>query len=138
MILKNKESITQFMKFGLTGVANTAIDFVVYLFLTRFTPFFSIHIIEAKAISFLAAATFSYFANRRWTFNKTGSHNAKEVVLFYSTVGSGIFINVGVQYFVVEILHISDIFGILAAAAFTAVWGFLFSKFIVFKDIKNK
>lgn len=130
------KALIQFIKFGLTGVLNTLIDFGVYLLLTRAVALFALHIFIAKAISFICAATFSYFANRRWTFKKRGPHQAKEVILFYSTVGSAIFINVGIHYLVVEMLHLSDIIGIILAAGFTAVWGFLFSKFIVFKETK--
>lgn len=130
----SREAMIQFLKFASTGIANTLIDFVVYLALTRFVPYFEIHIFIAKAISFLCAATFSFFANRRWTFGRKHAANLAEAVRFYSTVGSGIFINVGIHYTVVQVLHLSDIIGIIAAAGFTVVWGFVFSKFWVFID----
>lgn len=128
-----KKTAFQLSKFLSVGVINTLIDFVIYFSATRMIFFFSTHIFHAKALSFLIATSFSFVANRKWTFKKTDGGKFKEGIKFYLTVGSGIFINVGVHYLVVHIFGHSDVWGIIAAAACTGVWGFSISKFWVFK-----
>ncbi len=71
--------------------------------------------------------------NRYWTFGKSEPVTSTEIIRFYATVGIGIFVNVGVQYIVVTLLGVNDLVGILVASLFTALWGFIFSKFFVFK-----
>jgi putative flippase GtrA len=129
-----KSTAKQFGKFASVGVMNTLIDFIMYFATTRFIFFFSQNIFHAKALSFLLATSFSFMANRKWTFKKSGPGKFKEAVKFYLTVGSGIFINVGMHYLVVKTLGYSDILGIIAAAACTGLWSFSFSKLWVFKQ----
>jgi putative flippase GtrA len=123
----------QFSKYASVGLINTLLDFSVYLILTRFIYIFSINIFTAKAISFFVAMNFSFFANRWFTFKRSDLPTWQEFIKFYLTVGSGIFINVGVHYLVVKIFGLSDILGVIAAAGFTAFWGFGFSKLWVFR-----
>lgn len=122
----------QFVKFCIVGVLNTGVDFSVYFILTRSVWEFSDLITIPKAISYLVATMCSFTVNRYWTFGKTGAVEVGEVARFYGTVGLGIFINVGVQYAAVVGLEVFDLYGVIIAAAATAVWGFLFSKFYVF------
>jgi putative flippase GtrA len=123
---------TQFAIFSLIGILNTAVDFGVYYVLTRNLNFLEFAL-AAKAISFCFGVLFSFFMNRYWTFSKRESVVSGELIRFFGTVGSGIFINMGVYYFTIAVLGLHDLFGVLLAAAATALWGFLFSKFYVFK-----
>jgi len=124
----------EFLKFSLVGVANTAVDLGLYIMLTRLIFFFGEHILVAKALSFIAATICSFTLNRTWTFAKKDPVRIKEVLKFYSTVGSGIFINVAAVYFFHEMLGVNDILSAVFAAGFTVFWGFAFSKFWVFKN----
>lgn len=124
----------EFAKFSVVGVANTSVDLGLYILLTRLLPFFGSHILLAKALSFIAATICSFVLNRTWTFAKRDAVKFKELFKFYSTVGSGIFINVGAVYFFHEIMGINDIFAAALATGFTVFWGFAFSKFWVFKN----
>lgn len=131
--IKNKTIWRQFSRFIMTGVVNTLIDLALYYFLTRHVAFFGRHYSTSKAVTFLAATAFSFVVNRYWTFGNEEKINWKELLKFYLAIGSGIFINVGVHYLVSDTLGLSDILAVLVAAGFTAIWGFSFSKFWVFK-----
>lgn len=65
-----KDNLTQFLKFAVVGVSNTAVDWLVYFILTGFiiTDFSAKPL--AKAIAFLVAVTNSYIWNTIWTFRK--------------------------------------------------------------------
>ena len=126
-----KETGTQFAKFISIGVLNTIMDFGVYFLLTRYTYFFSQHFTISKAISYICALTFSYFANSLWTFES--DLTSRKFAVFCLTVGSGIFINVGIHYVFTDFLKANDLLAVFLAAGGTAVWGFSLAKFVVFK-----
>lgn len=123
----------QFVRFCAVGVVNTALDFLIYFILTRYIGFTAGLIFSAKAISYLLATVNSFFLNRHWTFEIHGAVKWHTVLLFFITVGSGIFINVGVHFIDVKMLALNDLLSTLIAAALTAVWGFLWSKYLVFR-----
>lgn len=126
-----KELGTQFTKFVSVGVLNTMVDMGVYFALTRYTDFFSLHLTTSKTISYIVALTFSYFANSLWTFRS--DFTQRKLVTFYFTVGSGVFINVGVHYLFIDLLAVNDLLSVLVAAGGTAIWGFSLAKIVVFK-----
>lgn len=71
------EGLVQFIKFGVVGVANTAVDWIVFyvLNLLVFTSKESEPV--AKAISFVVAVINSYIWNSIWTFKKEFNKTAK-------------------------------------------------------------
>jgi putative flippase GtrA len=119
------------MRFCIVGLANTTVDIAAYFFLTRVLGFDMI--VAAKACAYLLATLFSFTVNRYWTFGRRDVVRLAEVGRFYSTVGLGIFVNTGVMYVVARIIGLPDLFGVVIAAGATAVWGFAFSRWYVFK-----
>ncbi|MCL5410764.1 MAG: GtrA family protein [Patescibacteria group bacterium] len=66
--MKKGEGLVQFIKFGVVGVSNTGVDWIIFYILTatilvNAEPF-------AKAIAFIAAVLNSYLWNSVWTFKK--------------------------------------------------------------------
>ncbi len=55
----------QFVKFGIVGVSNTLLTFLVYTLLLKV---FGVWYLAASAIGFVVGATNSFLINRRWTF----------------------------------------------------------------------
>lgn len=131
-LMRTIDTGSQFVVFCLVGVLNTLVDISVYFLLTR--AVFTLDISAAKALSYLAATVCSFVVNRYWTFGKRGVIRGDEIGRFYSTVALGIFINVGAQLLLVQAFGVNDIIGALGAALATALWGFAFSKWYVFKQ----
>lgn len=133
----------QAAKFFLVGTLNTLIDLGVVSFLIWISKISSGPIYAVfKGISFLVATTNSYFWNKFWTFEKKERFLPEEFFKFLVITGIGLSINVGVAYFVVEVIKPKFGFsqeiwaGMVApiiAAFFAFVWNFLASKFVVFK-----
>ncbi len=135
--------IYQAGKFALVGALNTFIDLGVLNGLIWISgivagPFYSVF----KGISFLIATLNSYFWNKHWTFKKGKKVFAPgEFSKFLVVTAIGLFINVGIASFVVNI--IDPQFGVtekmwattgaFAATLIAWIWNFLTSKFIVFK-----
>lgn len=123
----------QFLKFAIVGVLNTITTIFVYVFLTRFIPFFLTKLIIAEILSYGAGMIVSFKFNRRWTFREYWKTDYKEVLRFLSTTLSALVANVFVFYILVNILKINDILSVIISALFTIAWNFLLSKYWVFK-----
>jgi putative flippase GtrA len=135
--------ILQAGKFVLVGAFNTLIDLGILNGLMTITgvvagfwyPFL-------KGTSFLAAVVSSYFWNKHWTFEKKQQvFTTKEFSKFLVTTTIGLFLNVGIASFVVNIIgpqlgiraQVWATIGALSATLVAWVWNFLSSKLIVFK-----
>lgn len=139
--------ILQILKFGVTGVINTGVDFLVLNLLIWATNISSgIYYAIFKGISFTVAVINSYFWNKYWTFkNKGGENPAAQFgkFIFVSVIGFGV--NVGVASIVVNVVGtkfgISEKLwanvGAIFATGIAMVWNFIGYKFWALKT-KNQ
>lgn len=93
MTIKNK---AEKVRFGLVGIANTAIDFSILFTLTAF----GIPVLIANIFSTSTAFCFSFFANKKYTFKVSG--NAKrEFLLFIVVTLFGLW---GIQTLIIKVI----------------------------------
>ena len=78
-----RSATTQFARFLLVGVSNTAISFVVYRVLLAL----SVPYVAAAPIAFGAGATNGYILNRVWTFSAPDTTRSR--VLYVSVAAAG-------------------------------------------------
>ncbi len=132
----------QLSKFGIVGVANTAVDLGVLNLLifivggsatTTITTLF-------KSISFFAAVINSYIWNRYWSFEKKDAASAGEFAKFMIVSTIGLLLNAGITFVIATLFADNGIVsGSLAtiAAAIASIsvliWNFLGYKLFVFK-----
>jgi len=132
--IDEKIDLKKFIKFGITGVMNTAIDVAVYALCLEV---FKFDIKIAQAVGQGVAITNSYFINKNWTFQKREKHNISQILKFLLINGGSIAINT----FSVHILH--NIHGLgeylckIPIAAFTITINYFGNKLFVFKDDKS-
>lgn len=88
----------QFVKFGLVGVSNTALTFIVYTLLLKA---FGVWYLGASAIGFAVGATNGFLLNRRWTFREHVGDNLTPV-RWAVVQGCGLGINEGLLYLLVN------------------------------------
>lgn len=148
----------QFIKFGLVGALNTAVDFGVLNILIWISGIaagigFSIF----KTISFLAAVINSYVLNKYWTFGDRSRGTVRQAGEFIAVSLIGLVINVGAASLIVNgvepidslinlagsLLSLGGIsmseaqiwanIGTLSAIIISLVWNFFGYKFLVFK-----
>jgi putative flippase GtrA len=86
--------VIQFVKFGIVGVSNTALTFLVYTILLKV---FGVWYLVASAIGFAVGATNGFLLNRRWTFREHVGDSLTP--LRWAIVqGGGLAINEGLLY----------------------------------------
>ena len=73
-------SSVQFVKFGLVGILNTLVHYLVFYLLFRVA---GIAMIVASAVGYMSGVLNSYLINRKWTFKATGSGYGTEFVKFF-------------------------------------------------------
>ena len=75
---EGKKSFIQLIKFGLIGVSNTLIDFLVA---SALNAIFGVYYV-AKIIGYACGIANSYFWNSRWTFREERRRDAREIITF--------------------------------------------------------
>ena len=94
----NAPVLVQFVKFGLVGVSNTVLTFLVYTLLLKG---FGVWYLAASAIGFAVGATNGFLLNRRWTFREHVGDNLTPV-RWAIVQGCGLAINEGLLYLFVN------------------------------------
>ena len=137
---KNREMFRQFIKFSIIGVANTIIDFGIYTVMTRYIPFFDYRTSArylANVVSFLTGTTFSFFANRTWTFEMDGRASIFEASRFYATTVSGLIVNSLILFLFAGLFGIHDLVSKVFSTIFSTIWNFSLKRLWVFAPNKN-
>lgn len=133
----------QFAKFILVGSLNFLIDMGILNFLIFYTGI-SAGLTQSgfKGFSFIVAVLNSFVWNKFWTFRRSKTHSVrKEFIQFLIVSTVGFIINVGVDYFFVNVIHPFGglqakswaQFSAMIAAIIALFWNFIGYKFIVFE-----
>ena len=109
----NRQVLIQFVKFGLVGVSNTVLTFVVYTLLLKV---FGVWYLAASAIGFAIGATNGFLLNRRWTFSEHVGDTLTPV-RWAIVQGCGLAVNEGLLYIFVHDARVDE----LLAQAFATV-----------------
>ncbi|NUQ57288.1 MAG: GtrA family protein [Candidatus Paceibacter sp.] len=139
---KTGVGVYQLGKFCLVGGFNFLLDATIlniFIFATGIAAGFQQSVF--KSVSFVVTVVSSYLWNKHWSFNSQEEHNKKEIISFFFVTIIGFLINVGLDYFFVNLVKPfgsmppktwAQFSAILAAAA-GLVWNFAGLKLIVFK-----
>ncbi|MFZ5973960.1 MAG: GtrA family protein [Bacillota bacterium] len=131
--ITKKNLITTFFqatKFGIVGVLNTAVDFVVFLLFTRVAgldPGLS------KVISYSSGVVNSYIFNSIWTFRKESRDSLHQKLRFLAVSLVGLAVGTGVVTLCVKVFGWVDWVSNFASICVTVGINFLGSKLFVFK-----
>jgi putative flippase GtrA len=127
----------QKIKFGIVGVANTALDFIILFILVNL----GLDKIPSNFISTGIAFIFSFFVNKSFTFKSKGGNVKKQFVVFILVTMTGLWvIQPIIIFFVSGALNAfidSDnlvlLVAKLVASVASLVWNYIFYSRLVFK-----
>ncbi len=129
--LLNPRELWRFVKFGITGVMNTLVDFGVY---TLLVELFSVNMYVAQIISYCCGMLNSYLVNRKWTFKTQSKVVSGELWRFILLNLSMMLLGMGVIWLGTQWLHCSPVLAKLLSSGVTLVVNFLVSNFWVFRN----
>ncbi len=131
---QHKDRIREIIRYVIVGVATTAVSIGVYWLCNRIFTFRYGYAVS-NAVSWIAAVTFPFFANRKIVFRSDGDVKKEIVVFFLSRLFS-----LGVEYLVlfvsVEALHVDETLSKIIAQFIVFVLNFILGKFLVFRKKK--
>jgi len=113
--------LVQFVKFGIVGVSNTLLTFLVYTLLLKV---FGVWYLAASAIGFMVGATNGFLWNRRWTFKE---HVGDSLTPLRWTVvqGCGLALNVGLLYVLVDSANLNKLLDQACATSVVTILTFI-------------
>ena len=121
--------IVQFVKFGIVGISNTLITFIVYTLLLKV---FGVWYIAASAIGFIVGATNGFLLNRRWTF---AGHVGDSLtpVRWAIVQTAGLALNLGLLYLLVHDAGLDELLAQALATVAVTISTFLVNRAWTFR-----
>jgi putative flippase GtrA len=119
----------QFVKFGIVGVSNTALTFIVYTLLLKV---FGVWYLAASAVGFMVGATNGFLLNRRWTF-RDHVGDALTPLRWAVVQGAGLGINEGMLLLFVTEAHLDKLLGQACATVLVTVSTFFANRAWTFR-----
>lgn len=134
------DSIMQFVKFGLVGISNTFVSYLVYIFsllmIRRLNLFAMSDIFVAQIIAYILSVLWSFLLNNRFVFRK--NRGKKELIkalvkTYTSYFLSGIVINLILLHIQVNLLGVSEFVAPIINLMITVPINFILNKYWAFK-----
>ncbi|RAV06651.1 GtrA family protein [Paenibacillus sp. YN15] len=133
------QGLIQFIKFGLVGVMNTAVDFLVYALLT----WLGMQYLVAQVFSYSAGTLNSYVVNKLWTFGgkaalggekaNAGKVDKGEFARFVLVNLATLLLSIGLLYILKTGLGFHPLVAKIGVTAVTVVVNYIGSKLWVFR-----
>lgn len=119
------------LKFAIVGVANTALDFCVFLLLFRALDW---GIIPSNIVAYLLAVTNSYVFNRIWTFKSRAIRPISFLSYSKFVAVSSVGLAVGtITIYLLKSVMFVEMAKLLSTFA-TLIWNYLGTRFWVFNE----
>lgn len=128
------DEIKKFLKFGITGVMNTAVDFVVYTLLISLC---GMGLYVSQVISYCCGMLNSYIVNRKWTFSTKNGFFSLELVKFIVLNLAMMLLGMGIIFLCVERAGFHKLLGKLISTVLVMIVNFVISNFWVFRPKKD-
>lgn len=134
-----KESIIQFIKFGIVGLSNTFIGYLIYVFslyiFRKLNLFIGVDIYVAQFTMFVLSVLWSFYWNKKKVFVNSKESILKSLAKIYITYGFTTFL---LSEFLLVLwtktFKINDYIAPLVSLAITVPLNFIIQKVWVFKD----
>ena len=136
-----EDSFLQFVKFGLVGVSNTVVNYVIYvlclLLIESAGLWEEFDYLAATAVGFVLSVLWSFFWYNKFVFTvEEGARRSvwKALVKTYISYSfTGLFLNSILMYVWVKVFHISEFLGPIFNLLLSVPVNFLINKYWAFK-----
>ena len=137
------EWLAQFIKFGLVGVSNTLLSYLIYIFVIWILKPYNVYFdyILGSVLGFILSVLWSFFWNSKLVFNEgSEKRNILKSLLktYLSYAATGIVLANILLYVFVEIFGISKEIAPLLNLLITVPLNFILNKYWAFRKEKKK
>ena len=134
--LKYKEIII----YLIFGILTTIISLLTYYLLTYtiLNPEIPLELQIANIISWITCVTFAYITNRKYVFNSQNKNIIKEIIKFYISRLSTLFLDMLFMYIFVTKLNLNDKIIKIIINIIIIILNYILSKILVFKPKENQ
>ena len=123
------EDLSRFIKFGLVGVLNTIINWILFILLNSMGVYYIISNIIAYSISTLN----SYLWNSKWVFKYTGDNVNQTTFKFITLNIIGLVLNTIILFLLVDIIKLPKIISLIITTGIVMILNYFINKLWVFK-----
>ena len=129
------DAFVQFVKFGIVGLTNNAISYVVYLVLIRL----GMHYTPANIIGFTVSVFNSYYWNNKYVFKDEGGRVWWKTFIktYISYAGTGIVLSNILLFIWIDFFGISAVVAPLINLIITVPINFIVNKFWAYKKVSG-
>lgn len=126
------QEITNYLFFG---ILTTIINLITYyiLILTILNPNNPLELQISNIIAWITSVTFAYITNKKYVFKSNETNIKKEIIKFYTSRLTTLFIDISLMFIFVTILKLNDKLIKLIIAIIIIILNYILSKLIVFK-----
>lgn len=122
--------IGKFIKFGLVGVLNTLINWIIFAVLN----FVGVYYIIANVIAYVIATINSYTWNSRWVFKYNGKDQKETTTKFIVLNLVGLALNTIILYLLVDLIGLNKLISLVITTVIVMVINYIVNKIWVFKE----
>ncbi|MEY4723354.1 MAG: hypothetical protein RLZZ324_867 [Candidatus Parcubacteria bacterium] len=129
---RHKHTVAEFVKFAVVGATNTAMDFALYVWLTRTFRYWHHHFLWANVVAFSFGVVVSFILNNYWTFKRDHDGLHGRGFKFLAVVAGALLLN---SLMLRELTHFGmhDILAKLIATGVVGFWNFGMYRWWAFK-----
>lgn len=128
------ERIIQFAKFGIVGISNTLISYVIYVVFVAFGCYYLV----ASLLGFLVSVMNAFYWNNKYVFKVEEGEKrtvwSSFVKTFVSYAGTGLILNNILLILWIDVFKIHEMLGPIINLFITIPLNFLLNKFWAFKE----
>ena len=137
-LAKNSKVLFQFIKFGIVGLSNTIISYVVYIVLV----YAGLHYLIASIVAFIISVLNAFYWNNKYVFKKNVDHTRNVFHAFIKTYISyaftGLIVHNLLLFIFIEFFFISKFIVPLLGLVITVPLNFILNRYWAFKSTKPK
>lgn len=127
----SSNTIRQIIRYLITGFTAFGIEYSLYVLLFKVV---GLNYITASVIVYALVFMFSFFVNRKWSFQSKGQINRQLILYFMLFLFNLVFANVFLLRFLTDILGIDPLISPFLKMACVVCWNFFVYKFIIYKE----
>ena len=135
ILTRYRETVTQFVKFGLVGLLNTSIHYLVFLALYRYA---GVHYLISTVVGYCIGIFNSFLLNKNWTFKTVNVRKDVEFLKFVVVNIVSMLVNVITLHLTVAVMHLIPEIGQIIAVFFHTCANFIGNKYWTFHQGQKK